>query len=386
MKKLIPVTYFSIGVFGYFLGMYMLLRSQVLVHFNLSETISGLLIALFYLGFAMMPILMGELADRYGKSIIIKICILLAALGNILCGLGVFGLWFFVAGIFICGCGFSAMEGTMTALLCDVSPETSNKHINRSQVLFSIGAVVSPILCRLLLDFGTPWYYMFIAFGCVMILCFFWFASVKVKDAHPVKQTTVHGFNTLKTLKNLPFLLVVAGLILYVGMEESQAFWQENYITKLSTPALGALSLTLYWVGMIPSRFIASFIKEVKYSYVILCAAGASLMVALGLLVSDPLLKLIFMASAGFFVGPLWPMLMGIGAKLNPNNSATAMNILMTSGGVGGMIVPIMAGSVLDITGVDYSVFLLVILCGLLSVFVAILNKKLIRKRNLGEI
>ena len=61
----------------------------------------------------------------------------------------------FMIAIFIIGAGFSVLEATHSAALADECSGESKRHINFSQVCFSIGALSSPFLAGILIESGV---------------------------------------------------------------------------------------------------------------------------------------------------------------------------------------------------------------------------------------
>lgn len=82
--------------------------------------------------------------------------------------------------IFIIGAGFSVAEATLSAVLADEFPEKSTRHLNFSQVAFSIGALVGPFISAGLINNGLFFKDLYICCTVIfVILGVIFMASVK---------------------------------------------------------------------------------------------------------------------------------------------------------------------------------------------------------------
>jgi fucose permease len=97
-------------------------------------------------------------------------------------------------------------------------------------------------------------------------------------------------------------------------------------------------------------------------------AAGFFLMFII-FLISLPLRNShIFLAAfflLGFAAGPVWPMIIGIGASLNQERSGTSTSILYSAGGLGGVLIPVPVGLIAQRFGFYNSFWLLAFLSAL---------------------
>lgn len=360
-KLLIPLANLIIGLSGFYVAMYQISLRSISETFSLSSFMMGVIVALQAVGTCVPPLFLGSLSERIGKRGVIMISMPLMVLGTFIV-FATHSLEFFIIGIMLCGAGFSTTEGTLSATLCTEFSKSSKFHMGITQASFSIGAVISPILCEAMVAAGYSYNTMFgiisAAYLGLFVIYFF------TKQNNDIKGYSDAGIRTaVSFFLKRAFILVVIAMIMYVGAEVSMASFTDSYLAlTLLKPGISALALSLFWAGMIPTRLLLGAIKLDHRTSIISCAAGVLASIVAILIIPGDTARLAAFFSLGAFCGPCWPLIMDMVMKEHPKNAGTVSNIMISVGGFGGAVIPIIAGAF--IFGTDFTpVFIIPAVC-----------------------
>jgi fucose permease len=343
-KRLLVFTaYCTVAVLGIYVTLYQYTVLNVSQLYKLNASMMGFLIAIQQIGIAIPPLFVGAAAGRVGKKKIVQTSFALLVIGTFLIGV-TNSFIAFIASVFVIGAGFSVTEGTICAILSDEFPEESKRHLNFSQVFFSIGALIGPFIAEALIGSGIYfkdlYFYIAALFAALSVLFFF----TRQKSDRPAAAESP-SFSLTGFFKSRVLLLFAAGIFLYVGAETTVANFADSYFElSLKAPEMSAAALALFWGAMIPSRFLAGILNvDVKKLFAALSALIIASAVS-AMLVPGITVKIILFALCGFFCGPMWPLIMDETAKRNKGASGSSMNIMMACCGFGGAALPLAAG------------------------------------------
>lgn len=360
-KLIIPAAYTIIGTCGFYLSMYQISLLSISQTLKLSSFMMGAIVALQFAGLCLPPLFLGTLCERIGRRGVIMISMPLIIFGTFLVS-ATQGLVFFIIGIVFIGAGFSVTEGTLTATLGVEFSERSTLHLGMSQAAFSLGAVISPFLCQALMDAGWKYNALFGMVSAIFLALFMLFVAAKqLKDVKGEKEAGAGS--ALKLFKHKIFVLMSVAIAMYVATEELVSFFSDSFFKlTLDAPEFSALSLSLFWAGMIPTRMLLGVIKRRHKEVIIGCAGGIAVCIGVVLLAPAMPAKTAAYCALGAFCGPCWPLIMDMAAKRYPGSAGMVSNVMMSVGGLGGAVMPIVAGAF--ITGADFTpVFFVAIAC-----------------------
>ncbi len=178
------------------------------------------------------------------------------------------------------------------------------------------------------------------------------------------------GLYSAKLIKDRYFQLLCLSIFLYVGIEGASSFWITTYFRDiLSSEKLGSYALSGFWGSMIVGRYIGSKLENKSRLSFNISLIISIVSITVGLLIKTPVSGLISFTLLGFGFAIIWPVLMTMAAKRYPQNTGTAMGIMMTTSAVGGIVIPFIMGilgDALSITAglavVPISAFLIIFL------------------------
>jgi len=325
---------------------------------GLSTTQMGNLVSAKYLAFITIPLALGGFADKYGKKIILVLFGLCFSLGSLAIIMSS-GFLLVLAGVFLMGAGYAMCESVGTAALADMYGEDASRYINWSQSCFSIGALLSPVMGQFMGDvMGLNWRVFYYILMYSYVLLALWATRMTFpkppkaeemavqKSAH-TSEPKVKSHMDISTKKKVIYLAVA--MTLYAGMESGIAYFIGTHMTHvLGTESYNSLALSLFWLLMIPSRYLVGVVKSKPRKLLILCYAGAAAFILLVVLMTSRNALLIGYALMGFCFAPIWPLIMGEAGDLDPANSSRIAGTMTACCGLGGMVSPTVFGVLAD--------------------------------------
>ena len=326
---------------------------------GINATRMGNLVSVQYLAFILIPLLFGGMGDHYGKKKILigfGLCFSCGCL--VLVAAGGFVLSLF--GVFMIGAGYSICESTGTSLLSDVFGQNASRYINWSQSCFSVGALVSPLLGQWMCDsLGLNWRFFFLLLMIIYVLLVGYAAFLAFPAALYVEKIPEKSQQSVKQAKKIWHLVILLtiGIMSYAGMENGIAYFMGTQVSEvLLTEKYNSLILSVFWIAMIPSRYIVGVIRNKEKLLLKLSYFGGAVCLALLFAArSLPLLILVY-GAMGFFFAPIWPLIMSEAGHLDQQNSGRISGIMVAGCGIGGAVAPTVFGLLADHVGLHASV------------------------------
>lgn len=332
----------------------------------------GFILAAFTLGYGLMQIPGGLLADRYGTRVIL---IAAPILWSIFTGLT--GLAESLAFLIAARIGFGMAEGGGNAALFKVLADNfpSKERARASSIVataFAIGpAVAAPLVTLLLLKVG--WHAMFLWLavpGCIVsILVYFVLTNQRgqtvVLDSLD-KNDTVRWQDLVRRPTTLALLLAYftfnIGFWGYIG-------WMPSYLSierHIDIKALGVLAGIPYLFAFLGILLFGWLGSGALYRYRAYLLAGCSLCVAASLYVAyasaEITSSMVGLSAAAFFLygslGPYGSLLQDLAPVKGRGSFA---GLVSTMGQIGGLLAPVAIGFLVRATGSFTAGFLFMI-------------------------
>ena len=348
----VPVTFGIAFFLGIELGGFQLILLQAAQFFKLNNVMMGVLVTSQFLAITIGPLFFGWAADRYGKKTILLISLPLFSIG---CFSAAFSgtVFIFICSVFISGMGYGVSECICSSALSDSFPGKESKYLNIMQCGFCLGAVLSPQIFSRLIDAGlVSWRAVFLSAGggfvlIYPLLCFSHCRKPLTQETgleHAEKQG-------LRIVSPLLFILL-AGMLAYVAIETGVGFFADAvYVTEYSNTTMGAYAISGFWLAMTVSRFVFALVKMKMQNMILLGFSATVILLLLLLLLRNEWVLIGIFVLLGVSLGPIWPMIVGIGASSFREKSATVVSVLYASGGFGGVIIPVLIGWVSERAG-----------------------------------
>jgi fucose permease len=372
-KFLFPLSVAIVFLLGFESGGFQSALIHIAGTFELNHTMAGFVVAVHYAALSVMPLIFGRISDRVGKKPILILFSLVLMLG---CLVSIFSetSGVFILGIAMIGAGYGVSECLFTAAVSDRDPPNAEKRINLMQAAFCFGAFISPMAISYLMDGGATWRIAFILIGAGAAVLFPILLLTRFPAVRKSSKAVSVKLGDLFTSKVLLLLLLL--IIAYSGLECGIAYFTVSYMTiELGSQTFGVYSLSCFWLAMMVSRLIFSRINisSLRIVYILYAFISAALFTLA--LSHNNILALSLFTTAGFLIGPIWPIIIATGTKTFPNYSGTVASILMAGGGGGASLFPYLFGLFANTLGFRFS-FGFLALISLLAAVLWLGNKK----------
>ena len=296
-----------------------------------------------------IPILIGFLADRFGKKPFLLIFVGFAFLGCLVTGFSN-TLWIYVAGSLLLGAACSTIESMVVSLLPDIDAEHNTQNGNFIQVIYAIGAGTSPLLVATLIDNNIMTCRAgFWIFAGVYVVIFVFAAITKFPKSQLKEVNAAASQEDKVSAKNvftLLFIVMFLMMVIYLIIENSFAFFIDSLSVEKGDTKAGAWALSCFWYGMGISRLWISRqknpneIKIVRISFIL-----SGIAIALVLICKSAILSILLCLVAGIVFGPIWPTIVAYAGK-KYSGSASLVSLIVAGGAFGGIIGPAMTGAI----------------------------------------
>lgn len=357
---LLPASFLMAFLLGYYISAYQYSLLQISAQFSFDSAQSGIMVGLNYGSHAFLPVIFGYFADRRGKkSFLIAACFMLLAGQSLLFFAGNYSTMLLIT--FLAGSGFGAMQTLYLSMLADAYPEQIIKYTNFAQTLFGLGAFFAPLTAAAIEGRGYSWQNAFWPSMIMLGLAIFMLLLTHVEKAKilPGAVNADKG-KTADLFRSPLFYLIMLWMVAYIGVEvPTAANAKAFFVQELDAPAYSALSLSLFWIMMVPSRILMGLVKK-NHSRI---SVVLSLLVLLAILaiptVKSPLAVLVFFALSGFFCGPFWPTIFAASQKAFPQATSTAGSFCNAFSGLSGFMFSTLFGVISSGHSLSFAYYLI---------------------------
>ncbi len=356
LKQQLGLTYestgmiFSMGMFGYFLG-------SMLTGIMLEKSGSKLP---SFIGFILIPLGMTGIILS-GNSISL-------ALSN-----------------FVSNLGTAALQIALPSIAKNYTNRTG-KMLNLFHSLCALGAVSSPLILGIIMNYGISWKYFYLSTALGTLIPFM--IMLRIKLAENVNHTDAVPGNSFGFLKKPLFWFFCAAVTLYVFTESGINSWSpmfaHDYLNFEET--LSGLLPSLFWFGLFLGRFISSvFVDKVGKSKWLLMVTLIGMPIVF--LSQKPYPNFIFIAVSVFLAGlihsSIYPTLQSLLIDRIQKGLGYALSVFAAFGGLGGMISGLAVGSLSNSLGIENGYFsLFFFFIALFSVVVLVFLKEVNESKN----
>lgn len=267
----------------------------------------------------------------------------------------------FLAGL---GTGINSIAGHVCLLA--FFREKGASALSKLNISYGVGALIAPQIVMALAALTYQSIFIISAALSLAVAGFLTTLPKMDRDMHinkiegatesPVKESFLSFFT-------LPMALMAAVTFLYVGTESSAGTWLFTYMhdARSASDKLASLAVTSLFMGLTLGRLIAiKATVKFKPSKVTLVAMSLVVLafVGLDLLSATEHLALLLALAIGIGLGPIYPSMVAQTAHLvkdRPERAASVTALAISSGAVGGILMPGITGQVLARIGVEQS-------------------------------
>lgn len=362
-RDLLFVAFFAIIFMnGFETGGYQASISTIRDAFGLDNAGMGAYASIELVATMIAPIVFGSLADRAGKMRFIRIFLVFQILsGACICLFSSSGA--FMGGIFALGLTTSALQFIAIAATADVYPRTGASKIGYLTSMYSLGALVAPLIVRFYLGLDMTWRLLFalIALAALLVLMCVLRAVDKPREELPA---TARGACETENSEGKRFvlpaiLLLCLIMLVYVGFENGFAFFIDAFMTDTFSSEWGKYAISVFWASMIPSRLLSGRFCKHPLRNLAIADVGLPICMAILALGTSEAFVLAMCFPLGFASGAIYPNVLALAVKLAGKKTATATGMITTATGIGGAAFTFLTGAIAQSFGIRLSLIVL---------------------------
>ncbi|MGM0377684.1 MAG: MFS transporter [Bacteroidota bacterium] len=353
------------------------INNYLTITFDVNKAFIGLCASVLAAGVFVGQFSFGPVVDRLGYKPVMLAGVALVTFGltGIVFGKAVEIIPFF---FFLIGVGGGIANGVTNLLVADLYPGKSSAYMSLLGVFFGIGALGLPLLTSLLRENGFSYetilsfVAMFLAVPFVMVLVMR-FPGPRRSRAISVKQYL--GFLVHPAIMLIGFFLFFQG-----ALEAIVPVWAPTFLSESHSASYdkGLYAITVSAGGMTFTRLLLGrvLMKRSSFQMVVislLILAGGLLLLQFG---PSFIFSLAGVGIVGVGMAASFPVMLSYAVDFFPENSGTAMSLVLGMALVGNFILNYLTGLILEEWGVGY---LNVVLGGLVLALFTLLM--LIRQR-----
>jgi MFS transporter, DHA1 family, quinolone resistance protein len=323
--------------------------------FKLNLTEAGTFHYIPMAAIAFCAILLGFMADKFGRKRTIILGLLLYGVSSALFAIGSSFLYF-VALLAFSGLGVSIFKTGALALVGDVTKSTAEHAslMNTVEGFFATGAIIGPAIVATLLASGLSWKWLYVAAAgvCAVLVV----TSLFVR--YPQQSVSVAPSSLGRTLKMSrdPYVLAFSTMImLYVSVEVAIYVWMPTYLAGYtgSLTWLPVYALTIFFVLRAVGRFLGAWlIRFVSWTWMLAIFSVAIFACFAGALIGGTALGVFLLPLSGIFMSVMYPTLNSKGIScFRKSEHGAAAGVILFFTAVAAALFPLAMGAVSDVFG-----------------------------------
>ena len=346
---------------------------SVILEFGLGMTAGGAFHYATMSGIALGGVLLGSMADRFGRKPTILVGLALFGLSaSLFAWVSSFGL--FLVLLFVGGLAVGMFKTAALALIGDISTSTRahTATMNVVEGFFGIGAIIGPAIVAYLLshDASWKWLYLIAAALCGLLMVLAWRVPYPPVQA---KMDSAPMADMLAMMRNRYALAFSSGIMLYVGIETAIYVWMPTLLAGYAGPGWqwAAYALSIFFILRVIGRFAGFWLLERFNWTAVLASCGIAILLCFALAIfGGRAMAVMTLPLSGLFMSVLYPTLnsKGISCFPKPQHGAISGVILFFTC-VSAVVAPLAMGLIGDYFGdAIYGFYLATLLAAMLAV------------------
>ncbi len=380
-KIIIFLVFFAFLIYGSIESLRTATLASVVEENNLSYSLGGSIVTVYFIGYILSTFVMGALAKRIGSK-----KVLLMGLGFFLIGISIYilgGIAILLTGAFFSGVAGGAIAVSGNSLVVEADPENKGRNLNWTSLFHSVGSMLMPLYCSFLFATNASWTVSYISVMPILVVGIILTSIIAFgkKEIKPMKESIekADGKKKMSINKSLIFLLLM--VFLYVFSEVGIITWMVEFLNTQKGLSLEVASgyLSGYFLLVMLGRLLGGVaIDRIGYEKSIIFASLLAMAaIAAGIIAND--FSAVLLALSGLFFSIIYPTGIAIISSIMPKNTQQAIGLYSACGGVGGAVSGYLMGSLGDVLGIASAMWAIIVLlaCVIISTFaIIVFNKK----------
>jgi fucose permease len=349
------LTYLMFAMFAMTTDSVGVIIPEIIREFRLSLTAAGTFQYATMTGIAVAALMLGSLADRFGRRPTIVVGLTLFAAACFLLAAGNAFL-FFVALLGLSGLAIGVFKTGALALIGDISTSTSQHTsiMNTAEGFFGVGAIIGPAIVAALLAGGLSWTWLYVIAGTLCIALIVLALLVRYPETTRAREHTGSG-GTSRAIRNPYVLAFSAGVFLYVGVEAAVYVWMPTLLDGYAGSAvwLATYSISVFFILRAAGRVVgAGLLTRIPWQTVRGVSSGGILLCFLASVAGGTDLAVYLLPLSGIFMSVVYPTLNSKGISCLPRGEHGAgAGVILFFTCVSAVLGPLAIGAVGDAFG-----------------------------------
>lgn len=349
------LTYLMFAMFAMTTDSVGLIIPEVIRTLRLSLTAAGTFQYATMTGIAVAGLLLGSLADRFGRRRTIVAGLVLFASACFLLSAGS-TLQVFAILLALSGLAIGIFKTGALALIGDISTSTAEHTsiMNAAEGFFGAGAIVGPALLTRLLVAGLSWKWLYVIAGALCVVLVVLALVVRYPET-PRRAASGSTSGTGAALRDPYVLAFSGGAFLYVAVEAAIYVWMPTLLARYtgSAAALAAYSLSIFFLLRAGGRFLGAWmLQRARWQLVLMVFSGCILACFAFTVIGGVAWAVFLLPLSGLFMSVMYPTInsKGISCARKADHGAAAGVILFFTC-VSAVVAPLMIGAAGDAFG-----------------------------------
>jgi MFS transporter, FHS family, L-fucose permease len=369
MVSIVFLTFFVMSLLTNILGP---IVPDIITSFKVSLAAAALLPFSFFIAYGVMSIPAGFLVERFGEKPVMLVAFLASTAGSLSFALHP-SYRVALISLFVMGSGMATLQTAINPLLRVAGGEEHFAFNSAfAQLIFGIASFVSPyIYSYLVLNLGRasnrnllldalgkvtppalPWasmYWIFAVFTVVMV------AVLSISRFPSVQRTADESAGSWKMYGSLfrrPMAWAFFGCVFaYVGSEQGTADWISKFLSTyhgFDPHTTGATAVSWFWGLLTAGCFVGMGLLKIVDSRQVLIGTSVGALSCLTVALFGPAkISVAAFPAIGLFASVMWPILVSLALNSVSERHGSFAGILST-GIMGGAVVPVIIGRIGD--------------------------------------
>lgn len=368
------LTYVMFAMFAMTTDSVGIIIPEVVRTFRLSLTAAGTFQYATMGGIAFAALLLGHLADRFGRRHTIILGLTLFAVACFLFTAGRSFL-FFAALLAMSGIAIGIFKTGALALIGDLSSSTTQHTsiMNMLEGFFGIGAIIGPAILARLLTSGLSWIWLYVLAGAICVTLIVMASLVRYPQT--TRATTAGGSleGTLHAMRNGFVLAFSLGAFLYVGVEAAVYVWMPTLLAGYSGSAalLATYAVSVFFLLRAAGRFIGVWmLTRFRWQPVLALFSGIILLCFVAAAIGGARWAVYSLPLSGLFMSLMYPTINSKGINCLPKaEHGAGAGVILFFTCVSAVLAPLAIGAVSDALGnIVYGFWLATVFAALLFI------------------
>ena len=329
---------------------------EVMKQFNLSMTAAGLMHYTPMIAIALAGVLLGFLADKFGRKFTIILGLAIFAVNSYLyITANTFG--FILSLMAIGGLAIGVFKTGALALIGDICKSTKEhtSTMNTVEGFFAVGAIIGPFIVTYFLSKGVDWKWLYVVAGTLCIVLIIMAIMVEYPKTINTTEAPINLSGTLSMMKDPYAMGFSMGAFFYVAVECAIYVWMPTLISGYDGSAIfiATYALSIFFILRAVGRFIGAWLmSRFNWSMVLSIFSFFILLCFLGSVIGGIGMAVILLPLSGLFMSVIYPTINSKGISCFPKaQHGSVAGVILFFTAAGAALGPLAMGAVSDAFG-----------------------------------